>query len=99
MKKWVVTDPETLRTLCIKNRWFTNGSNEQYDKMFALNADENYALKDLALVIWMCSDDIPYSDIYSDLDDANDDYLMEIALAQPAEGERAADEIYCGYYD
>ena len=43
-----------LRGLCIKNRWFTVGSNEQYEKLFWMN-DNGYTVEELALVIWICS--------------------------------------------
>ncbi|MCC8047324.1 MAG: hypothetical protein LIP12_17860 [Clostridiales bacterium] len=103
MEKWVVTDPEILRALCIKNRWFVNGTSEQYDKMFGVNRigenDMVFAIRDVALVIWLCSGDIPYNDIFKELNSANEDYLMALADAQQAAAERAADEVYCGYYD
>lgn len=44
-----------IRDLCIKNRWFTNGDNEQYNKLFDL-VEWDRPLSELALVIWLCSD-------------------------------------------
>lgn len=46
---------ETLRELCIKNNWFTCGSNHQYDKLFEMN-EKGKPVDELALVIWLCSD-------------------------------------------
>lgn len=103
MKKWVVTDPDTLRDICIKNHWFTCGTTRQYDKMFELNRIENgyivYTVSDIALAIWICSNDVPYNAIYGKLHEANCDYRMGLALAQQGAAESAADEVYCGYYD
>lgn len=47
---------ETLRELCIKNNWFTCGSNIQYDKLFDMN-EKNCSVDELALVIWLCSEE------------------------------------------
>lgn len=49
-------DTETLRDLCIKNDWFTCGSNHQYYKLFDMNK-AGCPIDELALVIWLCSDD------------------------------------------
>ena len=49
-------DTETLRALCIKNNWFTCGSNSQYDKLFDMN-EHGCSVDELALVIWICSDE------------------------------------------
>lgn len=46
---------EELRELCIKNNWFTCGSNRQYDKLFEMN-EKGKSADVLALVIWLCSD-------------------------------------------
>lgn len=46
---------EELRELCIKNNWFTCGSNRQYDKLFEMN-EKGKSVDELALVIWLCSD-------------------------------------------
>lgn len=45
-----------LRGLCIRENWFTCGTCEQYDKLFELNRN-GATLEELALVIWLCSDD------------------------------------------
>lgn len=47
---------EELRELCIKNNWFTCGSNHQYDKLFEMN-ENGRSVDELALVIWLCSND------------------------------------------
>lgn len=36
-KMYTVTTASALRQLCIKNNWFTCGSNEQYEKLFYAN--------------------------------------------------------------
>lgn len=46
---------ETLRNLCIKNNWFTEGTNSQYEKLFYMNKS-NASIEHIATVIWLCSD-------------------------------------------
>lgn len=57
---------EELRNLCIKNKWFTCGSVEQYEKLFIAN-ELSYSINELALIIWICSDNIEQQDIISEL--------------------------------
>ncbi len=45
----------SLRNFCIKENYFTCGTNEQYDKLFNL-ALETPAPRDLAIMIYICSD-------------------------------------------
>ena len=48
-----------LRTLCIRNNWFTQGTNEQYEKLFEMNK-AGASIEHIATVIWLCSDsDVP----------------------------------------
>ena len=46
---------EMLRHLCIKNQWFTQGTNRQYEKLFYMN-DQKAPIEQIATVIWLCSD-------------------------------------------
>lgn len=57
---------ETLRSLCIKNKWFTCGFNSQYDKLFDMNRN-NSSIDELALVIWLCSDEVSKEQIKQEL--------------------------------
>ena len=97
--KYAITTPEKLRSLCIRKDWFTCGTNRQYEKLFYAN--ENGApIEEIATIIWICSDDQHCRrDILAELESVHEDYLMDLAEAQIADGERAADEIYCGYFD
>lgn len=45
-----------LRDICVKNDWFTGGSCEAYDKLFA-RCEENASIEELALIIWVCTPD------------------------------------------
>lgn len=56
MKKYTVTTTENLRSLCIKNNWFTEGSNKQYEKLFYAN-ENGCPIEQIATIIWVCSDD------------------------------------------
>ena len=100
MKKYSVTTPEELRSLCIRKDWFTCGSNRQYEKMF--QANESLApIEEIATIIWLCSDDEQHCrrDILEELKAEHEEYLEHIAEDMIAAGERAADEVYCGYFD
>lgn len=46
---------DALRRLCIKNNWFTNGTNSQYEKLFEMN-NQLAPIEQIATVIWLCSD-------------------------------------------
>lgn len=46
---------DVLRSECIKRCWFTGGTNQQYQKLFDLNA-AGASSRDLALCIWLCTD-------------------------------------------
>ena len=47
---------EEMRSLCIKNNWFTCGTNEQYTKLFdALKAER--PIDEITTIIWLCSED------------------------------------------
>lgn len=54
---YVITYPENLMNLCIKNGWFTRGSNAQYEKLFEANQTATFTKREIALIIWLCSDD------------------------------------------
>lgn len=41
--------------LCVEKRYFTSGSNEQYQQMFNMAEDEAFSDRDVAIVIWICS--------------------------------------------
>jgi len=45
---------EDVRALCIEHRWFTNGDNEQFEKLYDM-IREGASLDEVALVIWICS--------------------------------------------
>lgn len=100
MKKYSVTTPEELRSLCIRKDWFTCGSNRQYEKLF--QANELLApIEEIATSIWLCSDDEKHCrrDILEELKAEHEEHLEHIAEDMIVAGERAADEIYCGYFD
>lgn len=100
MKQYSITTPEELRSLCIRKNWFTEGTNEQYDKLFYAN-EHGCPIEEIATIIWLCSDSETNCrrDILHDLKEAQEEHLMSIGEAMIAAGERAADEVYCGYFD
>lgn len=99
MKTYTITTPDELRSLCIHKNWFTCGTNEQYDKLFYAN-EMKCPIEEIATIIWLCSEeDCRRADILEVLKDVQESYLMDVGDQMQARGERAADEVYCGYYD
>lgn len=100
MKKYSVATPERLRSLCIRKQWFTCGTNEQYEKLFYAN-EMGCPIEEIATIIWLCSDSEVHCrrDILSELNRELEEYLIDVADEMVANGERTADEIYCGYFD
>lgn len=79
--KYVVTTRLSLREACIKNKWFTCGDCEQYDKMFKANVKSNgFTLEQIASIIWVCSDCVDYSSIKSKLEELQEKYFDIIGL-------------------
>lgn len=89
-RKYVICEPEDLRTLCVDKDWFTCGSIKQYDKLFAMNEDEtilksdlsdatDYMLCEMATVIWVCSDDsYTFAEIYEELKERQKQYYSDL---------------------
>lgn len=99
MKNYSVTTPEYLRSLCVRKNWFTCGTNEQYEKLFYAN-EHGCPIEEIATIIWLCSDENHCRrDILFELKAECDEYLMRVGEEMIAAGERAADEVYCGYFD
>lgn len=63
---------ERLRSLCIKHQWFTEGTCEQYDKLFYANT-HGAPVEEIVTMIWLCSDAETWCrrDIKSILEDNN----------------------------
>lgn len=51
---YTICDGYDLRTMCMHNKWFTCGSNEQYKKLFYAN-EHNATVEEIATIIWLCS--------------------------------------------
>lgn len=98
MKKYSITTPDELLNLCIRKDWFTCGSVRQYEKLFTAN-EELAPIEEIATIIWLCSDDCSRRDILDELMNVHEEYLECIAYQYVADGERSADEVYCGYFD
>lgn len=100
MRKYTITTPEELRNLCIRKDWFTCGSNRQYEKLFYAN-ENGASIEEIATIIWLCSDtdETCRRDILEELKAEREEYLESLAEEYIANGERSADEVYCGYFD
>lgn len=55
-----------IRDLCIKNNWFTNGTNTQYSLMFDRVRDEA-DIDEIATIIWVCSENVTKEEIVKEL--------------------------------
>ena len=55
-RAYTIADTETLRNLCIENNWFTAGSHEQYEKLFEANESGEATVREIAMIIWLCTD-------------------------------------------
>lgn len=102
MKKYTVTTGEELRILCIRNNWFTCGSNRQYDKLFYAN-ENGCPIEEIATIIWLCSDDdCRRTDILDVLCAAHQEHIMNVI---DGNGDRekllhmTVDEVYNSYFD
>lgn len=62
-------DSSELRSLCIKNNWFTAGDVKQYEKLF-IALEENAPLDTLATIIWICSSNTCRRDIKYEFEQA-----------------------------
>ena len=54
-EQYTVTVFERLRKLCIDKNWFTEGTNNQYNKLFYAN-EMGCPIEEIATIIWLCSD-------------------------------------------
>ena len=85
MKKYSVTTPKELRSLCIRKDWFTCGTTEQYDKLFYAN-ENGGTLKEIATIIWVCSNDVSPREILEELTAVKDEYLIDIEFEKAERG-------------
>lgn len=73
MKRYRVTTPDKLRSLCIKNNWFTCGTNAQYEKLFYAN-ETNATIEEIVAIIWVCSEECDKTAILAELRKAEIEY-------------------------
>lgn len=55
-----------LQEICYKNKWFTGGSCESYEKLFD-RCREGADFDELAMIIWVCTPDKDRREIYYQL--------------------------------
>ena len=72
MRKYTVTDPVSLRQLCIKNRWFSSGTFQQNKRLFFANS-HGWPLDSIALIIWLCTEDVTIDEVRDALLEAAED--------------------------
>lgn len=103
-KDFEYTLVQKLYSLCNREQYFTCGTNRQYDLMFSMAKMPEMSTRDIAMMIFTCSDGkASLGRILNDLNEIMEEINEDMALArmeeQQAAGERAADEVYCGYFD
>lgn len=96
--QYSVAPADDLRSLCIRKNWFTMGCCEQYMRMFDMNKEKR-PLEEIAVAIWLCSTDVSRDEVQKELESLHENYLMMLGEMQQAQGERDADEVYCGQFD
>ncbi len=87
---YTVTTPEELRSVCIRNKWFTEGTNRQYDKLFYAN-EMRWPIDEIATIIWLASDTDETTcrrDILYTLKELQEEYMGSLGVQQQAQGER-----------
>lgn len=102
MKKYSVTTPEELRRLCIRNNWFTCGTNRQYDKLFHAN-ENGCPMEEIATIIWLCSDeDCRRADVCEALKRCHRQHIMDV-IDCAGDSEKllhmTIEEVYNGYFE
>lgn len=60
---------ERVRHICILKNWFNCGTNRQYDRMFDMLDRPEYSARDIALVIWACSDHASLTEILEEIEE------------------------------
>lgn len=98
-KEFSYTLTSELYQLCNREKYFTCGTNRQYDRMFFLSTDPKFGPREVAILIYMCSDDDADLDtienqvekIWNEVHDAEGLARME---EQQAKAERDAEEGY-----
>lgn len=88
MRNYTVTTPDNLRALCIRNNWFEEGTNTQYDKLFRAN-ESGATIDEIATIIWLCSDEEQWCrrDILDKLTEARKNYEQWQSTKAILEGE------------
>ena len=61
---------DKVKKLCYENKWFTLGNDEQYARMLECCDDPLFTEDDITVMIWICSENKMYSDIYQKLMEA-----------------------------
>lgn len=103
MKKYSVTNPMELRSLCIEKDYFTCGSNRQYDKLFYAN-EMGAPIEEIATIIWLCSDDDKHCrrDILDTLVEAHKAHILNV-IDENGDSEKllhkTVEEVYNGYFE
>lgn len=103
MKKYSVTTPMELRSLCIEKDYFTCGSNRQYDKLFYAN-EMGAPIEEIATIIWLCSDDDKHCrrDILETLIETYKQHVLNV-IDDNGDNEKlltmTVEEVYNGYFE
>lgn len=84
-KPYELTD--RIYRLCNKENWFTEGTNRQYDRMFAAVKSEKFSTRDVAVIIGLCSESPFIDKIQEKIDEIYREVEAEAAAEEAAETE------------
>lgn len=92
---------DKIYRLCNREQYFTCGSNRQYDLMFSMAKMPETSTRDIAIMIYTCSDGKAslgriLNDLNEIMSEIEEDEAMCRMEEQKAEAQRAADEVFCG---
>lgn len=78
---------ERIYQLCNKEHWFTEGTNRQYNRMFAAAKSEKFSTRDVAVIIGLCSESPFIDKIQEKIEEIYNEIEAEAAAEEAAESE------------
>ena len=70
---------DEMYKLCNRRLWFTSGTNSQYSKMFEAAKSPRMSCRDVAMIIWTCSDSAHLDDITEEITNIYNEILRQQA--------------------
>lgn len=93
-EKYEYSMSDKLYRLCNSKRYFTSGTNTQYDKMFSAARDPEMTCRDLAVIIYTCTTGADVSKIQEEIEKIYNEILEWEDDDRQEEEARKRDELY-----